>query len=111
MTKARVAARDAAAGGFGANPRACTRLHRDGTCLLRDFPVADISEYLTDAASVVWLDLCRPTAATRTWSIRSSGGTNSPSPASSPNSSPEGDRLLPATVVGIVGARIGRFVA
>lgn len=29
----------------------------------RDFPVADISGHLTDPASVVWLDLCRPTAA------------------------------------------------
>jgi magnesium transporter len=28
-----------------------------------DFPVADISEHLTDPASVVWLDLCRPTPA------------------------------------------------
>ena len=61
MTATPVAARDAPAGGFGANPRARTRLYRDGTCLLRDFPVADISEYLTDAGSVVWLDLCRPT--------------------------------------------------
>ena len=43
--------RDAPADGFGANPRARTRLYRDGTYLLRDFPVADISEYLTDAAS------------------------------------------------------------
>ena len=61
MTSTPVAARDAPAGGFGANSRARTRLYRDGTCLLRDFPVADISEYLTDAGSVVWLDLCRPT--------------------------------------------------
>src|SRR6266498_1564782 len=37
--------------------------HRDAKCLLHDFPVADISEHLTDPASVVWLDLCRPTAA------------------------------------------------
>src|SRR2546430_4981149 len=62
MTTTPVAARpDAPAGGSGSNPRARTRLYRDGTCLLRDFPVADISQYLTDAASVVWLDLCRPT--------------------------------------------------
>src|SRR6185369_12135201 len=47
----------------GPNPRARTRLYRDGTLLLHDFPVADISEHLADPASVVWLDLCRPTAA------------------------------------------------
>jgi magnesium transporter len=46
-----------------ANPRAQTRLYRDGACALRDFPVADISEHLADATSVVWLDLCRPTPA------------------------------------------------
>jgi magnesium transporter len=47
----------------GSNPRARTRLYRDGDCVLRDFPVAEISEHLADPASVVWLDLCRPTAA------------------------------------------------
>jgi magnesium transporter len=63
MTTTPVAARrDAPAAGSGSNPRARTRLYRNGTCLLHDFPVADISEHLTDAASVVWLDLCRPTA-------------------------------------------------
>ncbi len=64
MTTTPVAAhRDAPTGGSGSNPRARTRLYRDGKCLLHDFPVADISEHLTDPASVVWLDLCRPTAA------------------------------------------------
>jgi magnesium transporter len=63
MTTTPVAARrDTPAGGSGSNPRARTRLYRDGTCLLRDFPVADISEHLSDPGSVVWLDLCRPTA-------------------------------------------------
>jgi Mg2+ and Co2+ transporter CorA len=62
MTTTPVAARDAATGGPGSNPRAHTRLYRDGTCVLHDFPVADISEHLTDPGSVVWLDLCRPTA-------------------------------------------------
>ena len=47
----------------GSNSRARTRLYRNGACLLRDFPVADISEHLTDPTSVVWLDLCRPTPA------------------------------------------------
>jgi magnesium transporter len=63
MTTTPVAARrDAPAGGSGSNPRARTRLYRDGKCLLRGFPVADICAHLTDPASVVWLDLCRPTA-------------------------------------------------
>ena len=44
------------------NPRARSRLFRGGTCVLQDFPVADISEHLADPASVVWLDLCRPTS-------------------------------------------------
>jgi magnesium transporter len=48
--------------GPGSNPRARTRLYRHGACLLQDFPVADISDHLTDPTSVVWLDLCRPTA-------------------------------------------------
>ncbi|GAA4732217.1 magnesium transporter CorA family protein [Phytohabitans rumicis] len=49
--------------GSGSDARARTRLYRDGACALEDFPVADISEHLTDPGSVVWLDLCRPTAA------------------------------------------------
>jgi magnesium transporter len=53
---------DAPADRSGADARARTRLYRDGTCMLQDFPVADISEHLTDPASVVWLDLCLPTS-------------------------------------------------
>jgi magnesium transporter len=49
--------------GSVSNPRARTRLYRGGLCVLHDFPVADISEHLSDPASVVWLDLCRPTPA------------------------------------------------
>ncbi|GGO87404.1 magnesium transporter CorA family protein [Wenjunlia tyrosinilytica] len=37
-----------------------TRLYRDGTLVLEDFPVADISDHLADPSSVVWLDLCMP---------------------------------------------------
>jgi magnesium transporter len=44
-----------------AGSRMHTRLYRAGVCVLQDFPVADISEHLTDGGSVVWLDLCRPT--------------------------------------------------
>ena len=40
-----------------------TRLYRDGTLTLTDFPVADISEHLDVEGSVVWLDLCGPTQA------------------------------------------------
>jgi magnesium transporter len=47
----------------GSNARARSRLYRGGACVLQDFPVADISEYLRDPTSVVWLDLCRPTPA------------------------------------------------
>ena len=54
--------RDDPPGGPGSNPRARIRLYRDGTCVLHDFPVADISEDLTDPGAVVWLDLCPPTA-------------------------------------------------
>jgi magnesium transporter len=40
-----------------------TRLYRDGTLTLSDFPVADISEHLDVEGSVIWLDLCGPTQA------------------------------------------------
>lgn len=56
-----VADHDAPASGSRPNPRARTRLYRDGVCRARDFPVADISDHLADPTSVVWLDLCRPT--------------------------------------------------
>jgi magnesium transporter len=61
MTATHIVDRDATADGPERNPRAHTRLYRDGTCVLEDFPVTDISEHLRDPASVVWLDLCRPT--------------------------------------------------
>ncbi|MBV1853671.1 magnesium transporter CorA family protein [Catellatospora tritici] len=56
----------AGAGGspsVGMSAHTQTRLYRDGTCVLRDFPITDISAYLMDPAAVVWLDLCRPTPA------------------------------------------------
>jgi magnesium transporter len=37
-----------------------TRLYRNGTMVLEDFPADDISEHLADPSSVVWLDLLRP---------------------------------------------------
>jgi magnesium transporter len=40
-----------------------TRLYRDGTLLLTDFPVAAISDHLNVQGSVIWLDLCGPTQA------------------------------------------------
>jgi magnesium transporter len=41
---------------------ALTRLYKDGVLELKDFPVQDISDHLEDPASVVWLDLCRPSS-------------------------------------------------
>jgi magnesium transporter len=40
-----------------------TRLYREGELVLEDFPVSEISEYLKDGRSAVWLDYCEPTAA------------------------------------------------
>jgi magnesium transporter len=40
-----------------------TRLYRNGVLEAEAFPVADVSEYLTDPSAVVWFDLCRPTEA------------------------------------------------
>jgi hypothetical protein len=40
-----------------------TRLYRDGGLALEGFPAEDISEHLATPGSVVWLDLCAPTAA------------------------------------------------
>ncbi|WP_269859089.1 magnesium/cobalt transporter CorA [Streptomyces sp. RPT161] len=37
-----------------------TRLYRNGTLTLENFPVEDISEYVTDPDAAVWLDLCAP---------------------------------------------------
>ena len=37
-----------------------TRLYRNGTLALEDFPVEEISEYVTDPDAAVWLDLCAP---------------------------------------------------
>src|SRR6185503_3950995 len=45
------------------NPRAQTRLYRGNTCVSQNFAVAEISNHLAEPESVVWLDLCRPTAA------------------------------------------------
>jgi magnesium transporter len=40
-----------------------TRLYRNGTLHLTDFPVTEISEHLAVEGSVVWLDLCGPVQA------------------------------------------------
>ncbi|WP_344680114.1 magnesium transporter CorA family protein [Saccharopolyspora taberi] len=39
-----------------------TRLYRNGVLESEDFPVADISDYLADPDTTVWLDFCGPTA-------------------------------------------------
>ena len=49
--------------GTDSNPRAQTRLYRGNTCVSQNFAVAEISNHLAEPESVVWLDLCRPTAA------------------------------------------------
>ncbi|WP_230686312.1 magnesium transporter CorA family protein [Catellatospora vulcania] len=41
--------------------RARSRLYRDGVCVLEDFPVDDVAAHLADPATVLWLDLYRPT--------------------------------------------------
>jgi magnesium transporter len=37
-----------------------TRLYRDGVMEAKDFPAAQISEFLQEPDTVVWLDLCEP---------------------------------------------------
>jgi magnesium transporter len=39
-----------------------TRVYREGVLQAENFPVADVSEYLADPATTVWLDFCAPTA-------------------------------------------------
>ncbi len=53
----------AAAAMCAVSPTGCqarTRLYRDGTLELEGFPVAQISDYLTDEAVTIWLDLQNP---------------------------------------------------
>lgn len=38
-----------------------TRLYRNGVLEAEGFPIADVSDYLTDPAATVWFDLCQPT--------------------------------------------------
>jgi magnesium transporter len=40
-----------------------TRVYRNGVLEAENFPVEDVSDYLADPATVVWFDLCEPTAA------------------------------------------------
>ncbi|HVV14706.1 magnesium/cobalt transporter CorA [Amycolatopsis sp.] len=37
-----------------------TRLYRDGVLAAENFPVADISDYLPETDTAVWLDMCAP---------------------------------------------------
>jgi magnesium transporter len=37
-----------------------TRLYRDGVLKAKEFPAAQISDFLTEPGTVVWLDLCEP---------------------------------------------------
>jgi magnesium transporter len=38
-----------------------TRLYRNGTLARKNFPIADVSEYLGDPSATVWVDYCGPT--------------------------------------------------
>jgi magnesium transporter len=40
-----------------------TRLYRDGAVVDKGFPVSKVSDYLEDPSSVIWFDMCQPTAA------------------------------------------------
>jgi magnesium transporter len=40
-----------------------TRVYRNGVLEAENFPVAKVSDYLADPATVVWFDFCEPTAA------------------------------------------------
>jgi magnesium transporter len=40
-----------------------TRLYRNGVLEAEGFPIADVSEYISDPAATVWFDLCGPTEA------------------------------------------------
>ena len=42
---------------------ATTRVYRDGRLVLENFPVVDVSDYLEQAGTTVWVDLCAPQAA------------------------------------------------
>jgi magnesium transporter len=39
-----------------------TRLYRNGVLETENFPMADVSDYLEDPSSVVWVDVCEPDA-------------------------------------------------
>ncbi|MFE3451820.1 magnesium transporter CorA family protein [Nonomuraea sp. NPDC059194] len=40
-----------------------TRLYRDGNLVSEGFPIAEVSDHVTDPGNVVWFDLCAPGAA------------------------------------------------
>ncbi|MFE3448821.1 magnesium transporter CorA family protein [Nonomuraea sp. NPDC059194] len=40
-----------------------TRLYRNGVLRAHGFPIADVSDHLSDTAATVWFDLCSPTPA------------------------------------------------
>ncbi|HWD03969.1 MAG TPA: magnesium transporter CorA family protein [Amycolatopsis sp.] len=42
---------------------ATTRAYRDGVLVAHDFPVEQVSDYLKDPTTTVWLDFCEPTEA------------------------------------------------
>ncbi|MEV6824603.1 magnesium transporter CorA family protein [Amycolatopsis sp. NPDC051102] len=40
-----------------------TRAYRDGVLLKEDFPLADVSDFLAEPGTAVWVDLCEPSEA------------------------------------------------
>src|SRR4051795_3398744 len=38
-----------------------TRVYRGGTLEQEDFPLCDVSEFVSDPEAVVWVDFCNPT--------------------------------------------------
>lgn len=40
-----------------------TRLWRDGVLAIDNFPLADLSEHRRDSSALLWVDICRPSAA------------------------------------------------
>ena len=55
-----MSAGSATAGAQATDRVARTRLYRDGVLEKENFPVADLSEYLDEPGTVLWVDLCAP---------------------------------------------------
>ena len=54
-----------------------TRVYRKGVLEAEDFPVADVSDYLEEPDTIVWVDFCAPTKAQLARARRASSGCTS----------------------------------